>query len=105
MLDIHDGACEPDIVMKKFIDFIKNKDPTRSSDFVLTVSHYHCHHHCHDHCDEDGHYTMIVASFNMFRFRSTIGILGPACSDTVEPIAGVSKHFKTVVISYRYSLS
>lgn len=26
--------------------------------------------------------------------------LGPACSDTVEPIAGVSKHFRTVVISY-----
>ena len=45
MLDIHDGACEPDIVMKKFIDFIKNKDPTRSSDFVLTISYYH--HHCH----------------------------------------------------------
>ena len=95
MLDIHDGACEPDIVMKKFIDFIKNKDPTRSSDFVLTISYHHCH------CNQDGHYAMIVASFNTFRFRSTIGILGPACSDTVEPIAGVSKHFKTVVISYR----
>ena len=39
----------------------------------------------------------------IIRFRSTIGILGPACSDTVEPIAGVSKHFKTVVISYRSS--
>ena len=26
--------------------------------------------------------------------------LGPACSDTIEPIAGVSKHFRTVVISY-----
>ena len=25
---------------------------------------------------------------------------GPACSDTVEPIAGVSKHFRTVVITY-----
>ena len=37
MLDIHDGACEPDIVMKKFIDFIKNKDPTRSSDFVIVI--------------------------------------------------------------------
>lgn len=99
MLDIHDGACEPDIVMKKFIDFIKNKDPTRSSDFVLTISYYHCH------CNQDGHYAMIVASFNTFRFRSTIGILGPACSDTVEPIAGVSKHFKTVVISYRSSIN
>ena len=25
---------------------------------------------------------------------------GPACSDTVAPIAGVSKHFRTLVISY-----
>ena len=31
---------------------------------------------------------------------SNLLILGPACSDTVEPIAGVSKHFRTVVISY-----
>ncbi|XP_021702675.1 uncharacterized protein LOC5572795 [Aedes aegypti] len=29
-----------------------------------------------------------------------IGVLGPACSDTVEPIAGVSKHFRMAVISY-----
>ena len=27
-------------------------------------------------------------------------LAGPACSDTVAPIAGVSKHFRTVVISY-----
>ena len=26
--------------------------------------------------------------------------LGPACSNTVEPIAGVSKHYRTLVISY-----
>lgn len=33
--------------------------------------------------------------------RSTvIGVLGPACSETVEPIAGISKHFKMAVISY-----
>ena len=25
---------------------------------------------------------------------------GPACSNTVEPIAGVSKHYRTLVISY-----
>jgi len=62
VLDIQDGQCEADVVMKKFIDFIKNKDPSR--------------------------------------FRSTVGILGPACSNTIEPIAGVSKHYRTVVISY-----
>ena len=32
--------------------------------------------------------------------RLTVVLKGPACSDTVEPIAGVSKHFRTVVISY-----
>nr|CAD7426195.1 unnamed protein product [Timema monikensis] len=36
--------------------------------------------------------------FNIY--NKLIGVLGPACSDTVEPLAGVTKHFKTVVISY-----
>jgi len=61
-LDINDGQCEADVVMKRFIDIIKTNDASK--------------------------------------FRSTVGMLGPACSDTVEPIAGVSKHFRTVVISY-----
>lgn len=34
------------------------------------------------------------------QFKQTIGILGPACSETVEPLIGVSKHFYTPVISY-----
>uniref|UniRef100_A0A1L8DJ23 Putative venus kinase receptor n=1 Tax=Nyssomyia neivai TaxID=330878 RepID=A0A1L8DJ23_9DIPT len=34
------------------------------------------------------------------RWEKVIGILGPACSETVEPIAGVSKHFRMSVISY-----
>ena len=29
VLDIQDGQCEADVVMKKFIDFIKSRDPTR----------------------------------------------------------------------------
>merc|ERR1719244_515962 len=62
VLDINDGQCEADVVMKRFIDIIKTNDASK--------------------------------------FRSTVGMLGPACSDTVEPIAGVSKHFRTVVISY-----
>ncbi|XP_021935929.1 receptor-type guanylate cyclase gcy-4-like isoform X2 [Zootermopsis nevadensis] len=36
--------------------------------------------------------------FNVY--KKLVGILGPACSDTVEPLAGVTKHFRTVVISY-----
>lgn len=34
------------------------------------------------------------------KYKAFVGILGPACSDTVEPIAGVAKHFRTMVISY-----
>lgn len=33
-------------------------------------------------------------------YGKLVGILGPACSDTVEPLAGVSRHFRTIVISY-----
>ena len=59
----------------------------------------------------------IIKTRDASRFQSTVGMLGnrrrkivhlgnptllagPACSDTVAPIAGVSKHFRTVVISY-----
>lgn len=33
-------------------------------------------------------------------YNSLVGVLGPACSETVEPIAGVSKHYHIMVISY-----
>ncbi|XP_033330257.2 uncharacterized protein LOC117222594 [Megalopta genalis] len=33
-------------------------------------------------------------------FDKMIGVLGPACSETVEPLVGVSKHYHKVVISY-----
>ncbi|CAB4065673.1 unnamed protein product [Lepeophtheirus salmonis] len=47
-LAIFDGQCKADIVMKRFIEIITNRD-----------------------------------------YKSFVGVLGPACSDTVEPIAGV----------------
>ena len=39
----------------------------------------------------------IIKTKDNTRFRSTVGMLGPACPDTVEPIAGVSKHFRSVM--------
>lgn len=54
-----DGKCQPDVVMKTFVDYV----------FLR-------------------------------KYNQLVGILGPACSDAVEPLAGVSKHYKTVVISY-----
>lgn len=39
----------------------------------------------------------IVENYNN---KIVVGVLGPACSDTVEPLAGVSKLYDIVVISY-----
>ena len=78
-LSVFDGQCEADVVMKRFIDIIKTKDASR---FQSTVG-------------------MLGKNYFCFLFEEfSIFCKGPACSDTVAPIAGVSKHFRTVVISY-----
>ncbi|KAK8775171.1 hypothetical protein V5799_031484 [Amblyomma americanum] len=33
-------------------------------------------------------------------YKSLIGILGPACTETLEPIVGVAQHYNTPIISY-----
>lgn len=33
-------------------------------------------------------------------YPQLVGVLGPACSETVEPLAGVSRHYHIMVISY-----
>lgn len=33
-------------------------------------------------------------------FDRLAGVLGPACSETVEPLAGVSRHYKSLIITY-----
>lgn len=47
---------------------------------------------------------MVMKSFIDYiihtNYEKLIGVLGPACSETVEPLIGISKHYKTVVISY-----
>lgn len=54
--------------------------------------------------DGQCHADMVLKTFIDYiyhnEYRDLIGILGPACSDTLEPLAGVSKHYSTVVISY-----
>jgi hypothetical protein len=77
VMSINDGKCEADVVMKRFIDIIKTKDTSR---FRSTVG--------------------MLGTTVLFLTMHISFLLGPACSDTVEPIAGVSKHFRTVVISY-----
>ena len=47
---------------------------------------------------------MVMKSFIDYiidtNYEKLIGVLGPACSETVEPLIGVSRHYKTVIISY-----
>ena len=51
-------------------------------------------------CSADFVMRRFIDFYTNKHYRSIVGILGPACSDTVEPIAGVSKFFRTVVITY-----
>nr|CAD7396592.1 unnamed protein product [Timema poppensis] len=102
-LKVDNGECKADIVMKTFIDYILfniynklvgvlayTENEKRNSEVIL--------------CDEGEigkvNMRMVNLIFELELLR-IIGISsGPACSDTVEPLAGVTKHFKTVVISY-----
>ncbi|XP_014212740.1 receptor-type guanylate cyclase gcy-3-like [Copidosoma floridanum] len=47
---------------------------------------------------------MVLKSFIEYlqhpKYQQMIGILGPACSETIEPLAGVSNHYPFVIMSY-----
>ncbi|XP_012262718.2 uncharacterized protein LOC105689915 isoform X2 [Athalia rosae] len=46
---------------------------------------------------------MVMTSFIQYILHHAprlVGILGPACSETIEPLIGVSKQFNTMIISY-----
>ncbi|XP_064535104.1 uncharacterized protein LOC135426060 [Drosophila montana] len=44
---------------------------------------------------------MVMKAFiHYYNVPNMLGVLGPACSETVEPIAGISKHLNMMVMSY-----
>ncbi|XP_022222017.1 uncharacterized protein LOC111073816 isoform X2 [Drosophila obscura] len=44
---------------------------------------------------------MVMKSFiHYYNVPNMLGVLGPACSETVEPIAGISKHMNMMIMSY-----
>ncbi|XP_039299977.1 uncharacterized protein LOC111045716 isoform X1 [Nilaparvata lugens] len=51
-------------------------------------------------CRSDAVIKSFVEFIKADRFPKLAGILGPACSDSVEPLAGVATIYKTVVMSY-----
>ncbi|CAL1269766.1 unnamed protein product [Larinioides sclopetarius] len=52
------------------------------------------------HCAADEVMKSFINYVTNATYHTMVGILGPACSDTVEPIAGVAKHFNTIILSY-----
>ncbi|XP_055386456.1 atrial natriuretic peptide receptor 2-like isoform X2 [Condylostylus longicornis] len=69
-----------------------NNNSSVLSNFRLSVSYND------GQCKAD---TVMKAFIHYFNLATPIiGVLGPACSETVEPIAGVSKHTRMTVISY-----
>lgn len=73
-----DGQCKADAVMQSFIDYIRM---TNYDNMIGILG-------------------KIFEHFESIFFLTICIPLGPACSDTVEPLAGVAKHYKTVIISY-----
>ncbi|KAG8222593.1 hypothetical protein J437_LFUL002585 [Ladona fulva] len=71
-----------------------NNNDTVLRDYSLKLHVYD------DQCKSDMVMKSFIEYIRLDDFNRFVGILGPACSDTVEPLAGVSRHFKTVVISY-----
>ncbi|KAH8378331.1 hypothetical protein KR093_010749 [Drosophila rubida] len=49
------------------------------------------------HCRSD---MVMRALIHYYKNDNVLGVLGPACSETVEPIAGISKHMNMMVMSY-----
>lgn len=51
-------------------------------------------------CAQDVVMKSYIGYVNNSTYKSLIGILGPACTETLEPIVGVAQHYNTVIISY-----
>ncbi|KAG8189320.1 hypothetical protein JTE90_021827 [Oedothorax gibbosus] len=71
-----------------------NKDASILGNYTLTILVQD------GHCAADEVMKSFINYVTNDTYKSMVGILGPACSDTVEPIAGVAKHFNTIIMSY-----
>ncbi|XP_046384645.1 uncharacterized protein LOC124154916 [Ischnura elegans] len=75
------------------------REAINNNDTVLRD--YHLNLYAYDgQCKADVVMKSFIEYMRLDDYKHFVGILGPACSDTVEPLAGVSRHFKTIVISY-----
>ncbi|EFA03677.1 hypothetical protein TcasGA2_TC013779 [Tribolium castaneum] len=51
-------------------------------------------------CRPDSVTKIFIQYVTEYHYNRLLGVLGPACSDTVEPVTHVSKHYRTLVVSY-----
>ncbi|XP_064467335.1 atrial natriuretic peptide receptor 2-like [Ornithodoros turicata] len=71
-----------------------NRDENVLNDFKLTILEQD------GQCQQDVVMKRYIGYVTNATYNNLIGILGPACTDTLEPIVGVAKHYNTVLISY-----
>lgn len=51
-------------------------------------------------CSVDTVLTSFIDYIKWSKFSHLVGVLGPACTETVEPLAAVSKHYHNLIVSY-----
>lgn len=51
-------------------------------------------------CSVDTVLTSFIDYIKFDKFNHLVGVLGPACTETVEPLAAVSKHYNSLIISF-----
>ncbi|XP_057666874.1 uncharacterized protein LOC130900347 [Diorhabda carinulata] len=79
---------------KAAVEFI-NRSPTLLKDYNLNLMAFD------GKCQpESVMSTFLDLIVNHETFKKLVGVLGPACTETVEPIAPVSKQYNVVVVSY-----
>uniref|UniRef100_V5IB68 Gamma-aminobutyric acid type B receptor subunit 2 n=2 Tax=Ixodes ricinus TaxID=34613 RepID=V5IB68_IXORI len=71
-----------------------NRSPHILSDFRLVILEQD------GQCAQDVVMKRYIGYVTNSTYKSLIGILGPACTETLEPIVGVAKHYNTAIISY-----
>ena len=91
------------------VDFMNNAANYRSvralseMEFLCAMAKtlVHSHTHTHTHTHARTHYLNATnISLYSLCIALSVAIAGPGCSETAKPIAGVAKHFNTILISY-----
>uniref|UniRef100_W8B6W5 receptor protein-tyrosine kinase n=2 Tax=Ceratitis capitata TaxID=7213 RepID=W8B6W5_CERCA len=89
LTDFSRGHQNLESVVKKAVEAVNHSRLLKNYNLVAQIHDGQCK------ADE-----VMKVFIHYFAQPRVLGVLGPACSETVEPIAGISKHTNMAVISY-----